>query len=750
MERYTAFLEKRKYLIIFVITIFTALFSISLKDIAYEGSYKIWFDRDSSILREYERFRTTFSGDDLFIVAFRDEEGIFREKPLQTVMELTQAFSTIDGVQKVDSITNYQFIKSVDDDLQIEDFITTLDDLQEKKAIALADPMAVHHLISEDATTTMLTLRLATNKGDDEVFHIGVMEQINTILDSTKSGYAFYITGAPAITASLVTISQNDAKILMPLAVMSVVGLLFLLFRNLLGVLIPSLTVVFTFLIVLGTQILLGYKLNNFTVNIPSFITAIAIADSIHLYLAWIYYRAKNETNYESVLLALKSNLAPIALTSFTTAAGFASLGVSVIEPVATFGIAITMGALIAFVLSVTLAPAILLACAKQTQVKTFSFLNFLDVRGYGAFIVRYDKKIVYGFVLVMLVFLYGLMFLKVDSNSINYFAKETQVREGNTFVEKNLGGSMVYEIVLDSKHNEGVKEPKFLEKIVVFEEELKKRYAAVRYTHSLKDIIVRMDQELSQSASSQLPQDKNLIAQYLLLYSMSLPQGVSMNDKLDTNERYLRLSVFLHLQDTSKDLEMIQWIQKWWDTNTIYTAEVQGQSALFASMQSSVSETLLVSMSMTLLIVSVFMLLLFKNLKMLWLLVLPNIAPVLLVGGVMGYANIPIDIGVAVSAAVILGIAVDDTIHFFSKYFHVRKSCGFEESIDYVLSHSGNAMVLSTFILSFTFLIFLWSDFIPNVNFAIVSVSALNLALVFDLVLLPALLSVFHNKEKI
>ena len=703
-------------------------------------------------MKEYEAFRTTFSGDDLFIVAFRDEEGIFREKPLQIIKKLTQEFSKIDGVQKVDSLTNYQFIQSVDDDLQIEDFITSLDALQEKKVIALADSIVVHHLINEDATTTMLAVRLATNKGDDEVFHIRVMEQINTILERTKteSGYVFFITGAPAVTASLVTISQNDAKILMPLAVVSVVGLLFLLFRNLLGVLVPSVSVVFTFLIVLGTQVLLGYKLNNFTVNIPSFITAIAIADSMHLYLAWIYYRTKNKTNHESVFLALKSNLVPIALTSFTTAAGFASLGVSAIEPVATFGIAITMGALVAFVLSVTLAPAILLACAKEKQVQNVSFLNFLNVQGYGAFIVRHDRKIVYGFTLLMFVFLYGLAFLKVDSNSINYFAKETQVREGNTFVEKNLGGSMVYEIILDSKHEEGVKEPKFLEKIVVFEEELKKRYAAVRYTHSLKDIVVRMHQELTHSATCRLPQDKNLVAQYLLLYSMSLPQGVSMNDKLDTNERYLRLSVFLHLQDTSKDLEMIAWIKKWWDTNTIYTAEIQGQSALFAFMQASVSETLLVSVSMTLLIVSVCMLLIFKNIRMLWLFVLPNIAPVLFVGGVMGYANIPVDIGVAVSAAVILGIAVDDTIHFFSKYFHMRKSCGFEESIDYVLRHSGNAMVLSTFILSFTFLMFLWSDFIPNVNFAIVSVSALNLALVFDLVLLPALLSIMHRREKI
>jgi predicted RND superfamily exporter protein len=134
--------------------------------------------------------------------------------------------------------------------------------------------------------------------------------------------------------------------------------------------------------------------------------------------------------------------------------------------------------------------------------------------------------------------------------------------------------------------------------------------------------------------------------------------------------------------------------------------------------------------------------------LKIVLLFILPNIAPLILVGGIMGYLGINIDMGVAISATVILGIAVDDTIHFFSKFFESIKVRNFEESIDYVISHSGNAMILTTFILSFTFALFGLSSFIPNVNFAIVTVTALNLALLLDLVLLPALLEMFYNKK--
>jgi len=342
----------------------------------------------------------------------------------------------------------------------------------------------------------------------------------------------------------------------------------------------------------------------------------------------------------------------------------------------------------------------------------------------------------------------YGLKDIKVDSNSIKYFSEDTVVRKGSDFVEKSLTGSMVYEIILDAKESEGAKDPLFLHKIVQFEEEFKAKFQNVRFTTSLKDIIIRMQKVLNPEAMDAIPQTQNLVAQYLLLYSMSLPQGMEINDKIDTTEQYLRLSINSNIVDTSKDLEMITWIKEWWINNSNYSADVQGQTAIFAYMQSSITDTLIISISATLIIVTIVMLLIFRNFSMLWLFILPNIAPVILVAGVMGYLGITIDIGIAISAAVILGIAVDDTVHFFSKYFDVIKTKSFEESIDYVISHSGNAMILTTFILSFTFAIFSLSSFIPNVNFAIVTIVALNIALLLDLILLPALLSLFYRKE--
>jgi len=750
MRTYIDFLERFKYQIIILTTLAIALLSISIKDIAYEGSYRIWFDKDSKIMQEYDNFRSTFSGDDTFIVAFKDEKGIFTPKAINTILKLTDEFSLVKGIRKVDSLSNYQYIYSDEDDIIVEDFFYDASDLVRKKELAINDKLILNQLISKDAKSTMFAVHLTDSIGADEEVNLYVMQKLTEITQRVEqeSSYKFYITGAPAITASLVSVSQHDAMILMPLAVVIVVVLLFFIFRSFIGILVPSIVIVFTFLTVLSIQMLLGFKLNTFTVNIPAFVTAIAIADAMHLYLAWLYYKSKNNDTKESVFLALQSNIVPIALTSFTTAIGFASLGLSSIEPISTLGVAITSAALIAFIFSITIAPVILLTLKSNYPVKATKIFNLIHIKGYGSFIVKNDKRIVFLFSTLFIVMSFGLLNLKVDSNSIKYFSENTMVRTGSTFIEKELTGSMIYEIIVDSKVDDGVKNPLFLHTVATFETEFREKFKGVRFTTSLKDIIERMQKVVNPGAEETIPNNQNLVAQYLLLYSMSLAQGMEINDKLDTKERYLRLTINTNIVKTSKDLEMIDWVKEWWVINTPYSADVQGQTAIFAYMQSSITDTLINSISVTLLIVLITMLFIFKNIKMLWLFILPNVAPLVFVAGMMGYLNISVDLGVAISAAVILGIAVDDSIHFFSKYFDAIKTKSFEESIDYVISHSGNAMILTTVVLSFTFAIFAVSSFMPNVNFSIVTVIALNIALLLDLVLLPALLSLFYKSS--
>lgn len=713
-----------------------------------DGSYRIWFGEGSQTLQDYDSFRRTFGNDDAVIIAFQDKEGIFTPKALESIDRITQALWQMKYIARVDSITNYQYVHAnpeEPDDIVVEDFIQDIEEatpeyLANRKQIAVNDPLIVDGLISRDGTTTMISARLVPKVNDDSDKSMEIMQLVQEILkpEIERTGYKYWLNGGPPLTQSFVTVASSDG-IFIPIVIFASMVLLLFLFRRVGGALMPIGVVTLTFLVVWTIQILLGYKLNNFTINIPVFIVAIGIADAVHVYSVWILYRQEGVENTQAVIKSMQKNLLPIFLTSLTTAIGFATLTISKVVPVFTLGLATASGAVLAFVISVVWMPALLLLRKKPFKAHVIERTQNRQPIGYGRFIVNHSKQIVLITTVIFGTVAVGLLHVKVDSNTIRYFDKKVEIRQSTEFLMANLTGPMAYEIVVDSGSHQGIKEPQFLQTVELFYKDFQTRFPDVRHLSSLMDTVKRFNKVVNHDDC--IPDDKNLIAQYLLLYSLSLPQGMEINDKMDIHEQQLRITGQVNIVDTSKDLEMINYITDWW-AKTPYSASVQGQTAMFAYMQHDVTDTLIYSLSLAIVLVSLVMLMIFKRFKILWIFILPNLLPVILVVGLMGWMGINIDIGVAISGAIIIGVAVDDTIHFLVKYFDARKrGLGMEETFDEVLRYAGKAILFTTIILTVAFSLFAFSNFVPNQNFGIVTAFALVVALVIDMLLLPALL---------
>lgn len=765
MTNYINILQKYRWAIVIIIPLLILTLASSLKNIQFEGSYRIWFGENSKILNDYDDFRLIFGNDDAVVITFKDEDGIFNKKALGTVQRITDKLWQTKYITRVDSITSYQHVyahKEEPDEIIVEDFILDLDslsskDLEYKKQIAINDPQVSGSLISADGTTTMISARLVAKAGENEDISFELMGLINEILapEIKNTGYKFWLNGGAALTTSFVDIAQDEGGLFTPLVIFSVMLILFLLFRRASGSLIPMAVVVLTILVVLTIQVLLGYKLNNFTANIPVFIVAIGIADAVHIYIVWLMYRKEGEDNKTAIEHTLRKNFLPIFLTSATTSMGFMSLGISEIVPVATLGIATASAAVIAFVLSISFMPALLFLLKKDIkQNKQIS--NNINEKlnnkfiNYAKFLISNDKKIVFFTSSLFILLGLGLFHVKIDSNTIRYFNEDVEIRKSTEFTMENLTGPMSYEIVIDSGIKDGIKDPRFLNTVQKFYDEFQDKYSDVRHLSSLLDVVKQFNKVMHNDEEKfyNVPKSKEMVAQYLLLYSMSLPQGMEINDRMDIEERLLRVTGQINLVDTSKDLEMIEWAENWWK-HTPYIARVDGQTAMFAYMQSSVTDTLIYSMSIALSLVSLMMLIVFRNIKLLAIFILPNILPLVLVVGVMGWLGITIDMGVAVAGAIVLGVAVDDTIHFFVKYFDAKKKgLNLEESFAYVFQYAGTAIVFTTIILSLSFLLFMGSSFAPNFNFGIVTAAALIIAFIADLLLLPAILSMMEKKN--
>ena len=757
MKKYIEFLYKFRWVIAIGVPLLVLALASNLKHLEMDGSYRIWFGEDSKTLKDYDDFRRTFGNDDAMIISFRDENGIFNKKALQSIDNITQKLWRMKYVARVDSITNYQYVHAnpqEPDDVIVEDFIQDIDHhdkayFQNRKEIATHDDLIVDGFISRDGKTTMISARLVPKVNDESDKSAEIMKMVHEILapEIERTGYTYHLNGGPPLNQAFVEIGTSDAMTFTPLVIVASMILLLLLFRRVSGALIPIGVVVMTFMTVLAVQVLLGYKLNNFTANLPVFIVAIGIADAVHLYIIWLMYKREGEENKEAVYHSVQKNMLPVFLTSLTTAIGFATLTISKVIPVFTLGIATASGAVLAFVISLFWMPAVLLILKKEVKAEVVAEHKKQKSFGYGAFILRNNKKIIMIVSLLIAILGAGLFKVKVDSNTIRYFDKSVDIRQATEFIMDNLTGPMAYEIVVDSGKKDGIKDPEFMRTVERFCKEYQEKFPDIRHMSSLVDTVKRFNKVLDNKEV--VPDSQNMIAQYLLLYSLSLPQGMEINDKMDIDEQKLRVTAQVNIVDTSKDLEMIRYVLAWWN-NTPFTATVQGQTAMFAYMQSDVTDTLIYSLSLAVILVSLVMLIIFKRPKLLWVFILPNILPVMLVVGLMGWIGINIDIGVAIAGAIIIGVAVDDTIHFLVKYFDARKrGLGLEESFDEVLRYAGKAILFTTLILSISFSLFAFSTFTPNENFGIVTASALLIAFVIDLLLLPALLSLADKGKK-
>ena len=758
MQSYISFIDRFKWLFAFGVPLIVFMLASNLKHLEMDGSYRIWFAESSKTLADYDNFRATFGNDDAVTILLKNEKGVFNKKTLQSIDNITQALWQMKYIARVDSITNYQYVHAgVDnpDDIIVEDFIQDIQKrdknyFNNRKNIAINDPLLVDGFISKDGTTTLITARLTPKVNDIEDKSIEIIQMVKAILkpEIQRTGYQYWINGGPAINSAFIELGTYDATTFTPLIILTAFIMLFLLFGRVSGALIPIGVVIFTFMIVLAVQVLLGYKLNNFTANLPVFVVAIGIADAVHIYGVWLLKKREGIVNYDAVLYSLEKNFLPILLTSITTAIGFATLTISHIIPIFTLGVATASGAILAFIISIVWMPSLLLLLKKDIKTTTSQNIQMRSSLGYGAFIVKNHKKIILFTSLVFGFLAIGLFKVKVDSNTIRYFDKSVNFRQSTEFMQNNLTGPMAYEIVVNSKTKNGIKDPKFLKTVKRFYADFSNTYKDVRHLSSLMDTVQRFNKVVNHQ--NVIPDDKNLIAQYLLLYSLSLPQGMEISDKMDINEQRLRITAQMNIVDTSLDLEMIKYVSTWWD-KTPYSAEVLGQTKMFAHMQTDVTDTLIYSLSLALVLVSAVMLAVFRRFKLFWVFILPNVLPVVLVVGLMGWIGINIDIGVAIAGAIIIGVAVDDTIHFLVKYFDARKrGLSQADTFDEVLHYAGRAIIFTTVILSVAFALFAFSNFVPNQNFGIVTASALLIAMVVDLLLLPSLLSIADKENQI
>ncbi|CBW25889.1 putative integral membrane protein [Halobacteriovorax marinus SJ] len=753
-KKFTQFIVQRPWTSILIGLLTLFIFLPGLSNLEQDFSYRIWFRDSEPLIKRYDNFQAKFGNDDLINIIIHSPNGIFDKESIDLIQELTDELWKVSDVISVDSLTNYQWTSAHEDELIIEDFISndhSAQTLKLKKEMALADKTLPDYLINREATVTNIYAKIKPHfdgAPNDKEIIAQTREMISRIKQKLPSNddHTIHTNGSLDINNTFREVSEHDVATIFPIVFLIIILFLTYIFRNITLVLLPLLTILVTIMATFGLAGYLGIKFNNLIAMVPTILIAIAIADSVHLLVTYFQFRKSGNNSKEATTLSITKNFKPTILTTISTAIGFFSCTTSDLIPLRDLGILAGAGTILAWIFTMFLMCPILL----KSKVKGIKENNQDDVdprameraRSIVNTLDKYKYPIAFITLLVSIFSTYLGLKNEVNSNPYTYFTENVPLRISNDFTLKNLGGFYGPQVVIDSGVNDGIKDPAFLKKVESFQSWLEEKEYISRVT-SIVEVIKAMNKSMHGDDESyyRVPENRKTIAELLFLYTMSLPQGKDLNDRMSIEKDSLRMAVLWTLQGSKESLEKMALIESKAKEFGL-DAQVTGKIPIYQNMTTFVVKSFFSSIALALVGISLLLIIIFKSIKLGVFSMLPNIIPLMVGAGLMKILSTPIDVGTALVSSVCLGIVVDDTIHFLNSFNALRsKGMATKEALVKVLATTGPALIWTTLILAVGFGALIFANFSPNKNFGIFTALVLLVALVVDLIILPTLL---------
>ncbi|MGV6851192.1 MAG: efflux RND transporter permease subunit [bacterium] len=759
MKSFTQFITKYRWLIIILTLAAVAYAGKGAGNLTFRSDYKTFFSSTNHQLNDFLDLQKIYSKSDnvAFIVAPKDK-NVFTEKTLTAIWELTDAAWQTKYSSRVDSITNYQYSWAEDDDLIIEDLVLEPEALNTEtiaraKRVALAEPLLNKKLISPKGHVAVVnvTIRLPGVDKSKEVPQVAASaRQIRDDLAAKYPDIDFMLSGMIMMNTSFPEAAQHDASTLVPLMFLVVIlsiGLLLKTFSGTFATLVVIVSSIFTAMGIWGWT---GGYLTGPSASAPTVILTLAVADCVHI-LSTFYYEMRHGMNKQDALFnSLRINIQPVFLTSLTTAIGFLTMNFSDAPPFGHLGNIVSIGVASAFIFSITLFPALLMilpAKVSRTEVHKRDLMDKI-----GDFVVNNRKKLFFITTVVILGISSFVPKNELNDNFVEYFDTRVPFRQATDFLQKNMSGMTTIELSFDSHKTSGINAPEFLSLVDDFSEWLREQ-PETDHVSTITDTLKRLNKNMHGDDQNwyKLPGEQNLAAQYLLLYEQSLPQGLDVNNQINIDKSSTRVIATFRNLSSNEVLELEQRIKrKFSELDSSYSLRLASPSLMFAHIGSTNIRNMLEGSFLALFLISILLGIALKSFKFGLISLLPNLFPAAIAFGLWGIFVGEIGLGLSVVSGMTLGIIVDDTIHFLSKYQRARreKNMNSEQAVRYSFSSVGRALWVTTLVLVAGFTVMSTSSFKVNADMGLVTALTIMIALVVDFLFLPPLLMLL-SKDK-
>jgi predicted RND superfamily exporter protein len=746
-RRLVGFITGRPVLSLLLGLALVALMVMGLGRVRADFTHRGFFWDDDPHLQRFDAFERRFGNDDAVVIAVHSPSGIFDMESAALLQKLTDGMWQIPDVIRVDSLANYNWIHAEADEIKVEPLLPetlTPQVLEERKAVALAHEVLPSYLVSRDAKTAVLMAFIKPGL-DQPPDVLAITASSQKLIDSLKGGdHQFYMTGGPAVVTAFKEVAEKDMGRLLPIAVLVAVIVLSFTLRSIAGVFLPLLLMAMSIVGVFGFAGWAGVTLTNMTTTVPSIMLATCIGDAVHVLVTYFVARRRGLERRQAASYSLSKNLLPSFLTSLTVSIGFLSFATSNMKPISGLGFLVGFGALFAWVLTYLILGALLALLpirAGRVDEESGSRDRRLADRWVG-FLARNRKAVAAGAVVISVVSIAVASRNEVNSDPFKYFDKAVPVRVANEFIEAAVGGARNIEVVIDAGVEDGIKDPAFLGKVAALQDAVQQMPGVTRAI-SIVDILKATNRALNgdQPGFYRLADDRETLSQELFLYTMNLPRGMDLNDRVTIKNDALRMTVLWTLPTSKETLAAIRQIEGK-ARELGLSAHVTGKYFLYNSQNEEVVLSFLWSFLPATLSIAITLLLALRSFKLGLLAMIPNVIPVLMGGAFLKLLGQPLDMGTVIVASVTLGIAVDDTIHVLANFRrHQAQGMDAMSSVSEVFAHTARPLITTTVILALSFGAFLTADYTPNVYFGLLTALILTFALLTDLVVTPVLL---------
>ena len=740
----------------------TVFFALQVPHLKFDNSSDIWFVEGHETLQARDRFHDAFGNNDFVLLLFTKERTPFTPANLATMAELAdQLESQVPYAREVIWLGNVERIRGVGQDSQevlIEPFMAEIP--TDQAAIdgllreALQEPAFINDLISPDASVLTMVIDLDPYPSDHEDVNprYTVAEAVNRIMEDPRyEGLKPYISGSPHFGYEYDALAKRDTSKLF-MAVLAVQAVLLLwLGRGLRGVIVPLLITAMSVLWTLGSIGLMGFTLNLLTIALPTMLVCVGIGDSMHGIAAFYDHVDRGASRKEALKKAFSEVGGAIMLTSFTTAAGFLAYLTTDLKPYREMGVYIAIGVVFAFVLTVILTP-ILYSFGKKVakgrskragaKSKGDIFDRWLALT--HKIVMTRPKTVVVVFGLIMAVTFAGYLMIEVESNTAKLILKREPLRQTMDVIDERLGSGMTLEYLIDTKKPSGIKDPEFMAKL----DELMTtagKYPLVTKAVSITDLLKRMRRSLHGNDSEyyKLPESQESVAQHLFLYESS--GGATLDRLVGFTYDMARLSLKMKFLDTGDarqlESEMQQKTKELFGDEDVEIVQSGGMS-MYLAMNDILYQGQRRSFLAALVAITLVMVLVLRSIKLGLISMIPNAFPVFLTMGFMGLAGFYLDVITISFAAVIIGVAVDDSIHFFTRFRSEFARWGnYETALRETLASVGRPITFTTLVLIVGNAVFMISSLLAFFKLGILFGFAFLWALLADFYFAPALI---------